>query len=76
MNYAVRFHRYRPGQLISVRDAWLDRWCEATVVTASLTLVTAVSGGGHTYHDLPASPKWVRPIHIVRARSRELRRAA
>lgn len=67
MNYAVRYYRYRPGQIISVYDEHVRRWCEATVVTASLTLVTAFSKNVRFY-DLPASPQYVRPVLRAQAR--------
>lgn len=76
MDYGVRFQCYRPGDRVSVWDDWLERWREATVVMASLTLVTAVSDGGYKYVDLPASPKWVRPVRIACSNGRAMRRAA
>lgn len=75
MSQAVRYYAYKPGETISVYDEWLERWREATVVTASLTLITVVSGG-FRYDDLPATPKYVRPMRIVRGGGLAVRRAA
>lgn len=77
MHYDPHFHRYLPYDRVSVYDQWLGRWRQATVVSASLTLVTAVSGG-YSYVDLPSTPEWVRPVHIAYSSgwARELGRAA
>jgi hypothetical protein len=64
VSQAVRHYAYKPGDPISLYDEWLGRWTEVTVVTASRTLITAVSGQ-YTYCDVPRSPRYVRPIHIV-----------
>ena len=75
MTYDLRLYRFSVGQHVSVRDTWLRRWREATIVKTTLGYVTADTPS-YRYHLLPASPDYVRPIYLVREGVQDERRAA